>query len=691
MGIVTEYPLGFIFFCLLLGAVYAFILYFRSDKDDISRGVTLTMTGFRFLSVSLISFLLLSPLIKKQTEVIQKPLIILAQDNSLSILLSKDSGYYKKDYPTAVQEFSSALGKKFDLVAISFGSKISNDLRTAFNEKQTDISALFDEVNIRYSNRNIGALILASDGIYNSGSNPFYAAEKIRFPVFTVAMGDTSLPRDLIIKKVNCNKSVFLGDKFPVEILLEADKCNNEKSEIQVKKGEEVLFTRPMQFSGDKDFRKITVMLDAKSNGLQHYKAFIKPVNGENSILNNSQDFFVDVNETRQKVAILYQSPHPDVFAIRQALEGSTRFEVETFKLDAFDQQPSRYDLIIFDQLPSVQGYSNLSRFTGSAVSLLFILGTETNVDAFNALKTGLVISSEKSLFSETFPALNENFSLFTLDKELPDVLKNVPPLLSPLGGYQYSPVSDILFNQRIGNVYTRTPLILFFQSQQHKTGIIAGENIWKWRLSDYLQKGDHKVIDDLITKVVQYLSVKADKSFFKVKVSNRFLENENVEIDAEVYNESYELINKDDVNITVTDEKNNSYPFVLGKTEKAYYLNAGTFPVGSYSYLASVKTGKNTYTKKGEFIVTPVNLELLNSVADHNLLYRIAKAHEGEMYYARDLEGLKKKIMEREDIRPVSYAQKRFIDLSGNLLLFLLILALLSAEWFLRKRSGVY
>lgn len=691
MGIVTEYPFGFIFFCLLLGAIYAFFLYFRTGKNDINRWLVWAMTGFRFLSVSLISFLLLSPLIKKQTEVIQKPLIILAQDNSLSILLSKDSGFYRREYPKALQEFTGDLRKKFEVAELSFGDRISNELQTAFTEKQTDISALFDEVNIRYANRNIGALIVASDGIYNKGSNPFYAAEKIRFPVFTVAMGDTNLPRDLILKKITCNKSAFLGDKFPVEILVEADKCRNEKTELQVKKGEEVLFTRPMQFSGDKDFRKTTVMLDAKAKGLQHYKVMIKPVTGENSILNNAQDFFVDVNDTRQKIAILFQSPHPDVFAIKQALEGSTRFEVETFKLDAFDQQPSKYDLIIFDQLPSMQGYSNLSRFTNSTVSLLYILGTETNVDAFNTLKTGLVITSNKTNFTETFPSLNEDFTLFTLDKDLQDVLKNVPPLLSPLGAYQYSPVSDILFNQKIGNVHTRIPLILFFQSQQRKTGIIAGENLWKWRLSDYLQKGDHKVIDDLINKVVQYLSIKGDKSFFKVKVSNRFLENENVEFDAEVYNESYELINKDDVNITITDEKNNSYPFILGKTEKAYYLNAGTFPVGNYTYQAAVKTGKNTYTKKGEFIITGLNLELLNSVADHNLLYRIAKAHDGEMFYARDLQGLRKKILEREDIRPVSYAQKRFIDLSGNVWLFLLILALLSAEWFIRKRSGVY
>jgi len=671
--------------------IYAFSLYFRTGKDDISRWLVWSMTGFRFFSVSLIAFLLLSPLIKKQTEIVQKPLIILAQDNSCSILLSKDSGFYRKEYPNAIREFSDDLHKKFDVAELSFGDRVSNGIKTRFTEKETDISDLFDEVNVRYANRNIGALIVASDGIYNKGSNPYYAADKIRFPIFTVAMGDTNLPRDLILKKIICNKTAFIGDKFPVEIQIEADKCKNEKTELQVLKGEDVLYTRALQFPGDKDFQKIEINLEAKAQGLQRFKVRLKPVPGEISVQNNTQEFFVDVTDTRQKIAILYQAPHPDIFAIKHALEGSTRFEVETFKQDAFDQQPSKYDLIVLDQLPSTQGFFNLSPITGSNVSLLYIVGTETNIDAFNALKTGLIITSNKTNFTETFPLINEDFSLFTLDKDLQEVLKDIPPLVSPLGTYQYSPVSDILFNQKIGNVQTKIPLILFVESQERKTGIIAGENIWKWRLSDYLQKGDHKVFDDLINKIVQYLSVKGDKSFFKVKVRNRFLENENVEFDAEVYNETYELINNDDVNITITDEKNNSYPFVLGKSDKAYYLNAGTFPIGNYTWQAIVKTGKNTYMKKGEFIVTPLNLEFLNSVADHNLLFRIAKAHDGEMFYPRALDDLRKKIMEREDIRPVSYTQKRFIDFSGNAWLFLLILALLSAEWFIRKRSGVY
>ena len=149
------------------------------------------------------------------------------------------------------------------------------------------------------------------------------------------------------------------------------------------------------------------------------------------------------------------------------------------------------------------------------------------------------------------------------------------------------------------------------------------------------------------------------------------------VEFEAELFNESYEMINQPDVNLTIRDEQDKSFPFLFGKTEKAYYLNAGTFPVGKYTYSASVKVGKNLYQKNGAFVITQMNLETMNLVADHNLLFRLAKEHGGEMVYPKNMDDLVEKINSREDIKPVIYTQKRFSDLVGNLWVFLVILVL--------------
>ena len=489
MNVIIEYPSWFIILCLLLGGGGAFSLYFRTKRDDLRPWVLRLMFTLRFLGITIISFLLLSPLIKKTSETIEKPVIIIAQDNSLSVTSGKDSTFYSKEYPAKLKALADELGKKQEVVFFSFGEKVSPGLLTTFNERQTDVSGMFDEISNRYSNRNVGAIILASDGIYNKGSNPFYTARNMNWPIYTIAMGDTLSIRDIILKKIIYNHTVFLSDKFPVEITLEADKCAGESTVVTVMKGDQVVFTRKVSFPSEKSVQKVNVLLEAKEKGMQRYTVIVAPVEGEMNKVNNRQDFFVEVSETRQKIAILYLAPHPDIGAIRSSLESSLKFDVEEHKIDEFNSSPDKYDLIILYQLPSQAEIRNLSAIVNSHASLLFCIGSETDISAFNNLNTGLAIQGTKITFIESLPKWNESFSLFTLDHNALDVISQFPPLSTPFGSYEYSPVSEVLFSQKVGSVQSGIPMILFTQRSSQKIGIIAGENIWKWRLSDYLQK----------------------------------------------------------------------------------------------------------------------------------------------------------------------------------------------------------
>ena len=573
----------------------------------------------------------------------------------------------------------------------SFSDHVEKSLLTGFNGKQTDLSSLFDDLRSRYSNRNVGAVIIATDGIYNKGANPFYAAARITSPVYTIALGDTALRKDIILKKVSFNRNAFIGDKFPVELMIEADRCENEKTEVLVKKKDEVVFRKPLIFSVGNSFQKISFVLDAKEKGLNRYSVLVSPVPGEINKENNHQEMVVEVTDEHQKILILYEAPHPDISAFREAMESSSKYEVDQYKISEFNQPINKYDLVILYQLPSLAGYNNLARFTGSGISVLFILGTTTDYNAFNSLRAGMIITANPVSFSETQPWLNTDFSLFTTGTENEKLYNEFPPLLCPFGSYQFTAGSDILFYQKIGNVRSKLPLVVFFRDASKKIGVIAGENIYKWRLSDYQQKENLEGFNELINKIVQYMSVKEDKSFLRITYPTRIPENEPVEFEGAVYNASYELINDPDLSLVIRDEQKRSYPFVFGKSGKTYYLNAGTFPAGNYTYEATVKVGNSMYRKTGEFLVTALNMESVNTVADHNILYRIAKSHDADMVYPAGLDDLLKKINSREDIRPVSYLQKRYSDLIGNIWIFLLVLAMVSAEWFLRKRSGIY
>lgn len=690
MGIVTEYPAGFIVLCLLSGAAYALFLYYRDIRKGMKSPAHRIMLALRFVSVSLIAFLLLGPLVRQSHKQIEKPVVIIGVDNSASMVQTADSVYCRKGFPEAIKALEEALQKKCEVRLYSFGDRLTSGFDPSYSGLTTDISAFFNEVNSRYSNRNVAALVLATDGIYNTGTDPFYAARRIMFPVYTIALGDSLLKKDILIRKVIVNRTAYKGDKFPVEALVEMNKCQGTTAKLTLTQGTRTIDSKEIRAGSDRSMQKVMFNLDAASSGLVRYTLHLGEIEGEGNLQNNWASFVVEVLDARQRIALVYDAPHPDIAAIQQALEGSMHFEIDQFRVNRLPDNFNKYDLIILNQVPSVTSLAGLDAVFRSKASLLFIIGSQTDVNALNRLGAGLVINTARDSYTESLPVVSGDFPLFTIDRKDLAAFAEFPPLQCPFGTYQFSPLSDVLCYQKIGNVTTKIPMILFTKTADRKVGFITGENIWRWRISDYARQSSHESFDLLADKIAQYLSVREDKSFFRIRLDSRISENDPVEMDAEVYNASYELINDPDVNITITDSENKSYPFTFTRSAKAYYLNAGLFPIGEYNYKATVRVGSGVYQKTGRFFVEKVSAESSDLVANHNLLYRIASSHDGEMVGKQAIGSLANKILQRDDTRTVSVYSRKLSDLIGNPWLFAVILLLLAAEWIIRKREGI-
>ena len=690
MGLLTEYPIWFILFCLLLGGLYAFLLYFRANREEINPWLLRLMTLFRFLSISLISFLLLSPLIRRDIVTIEKPVIIIGQDNSESLIVGKDSSFNRNEFPGMMQEMIDKLSSEYEIRTYSFGDGITEQLEWGFSEKVTDLSAFFSEISTRYLNRNVGAIVIASDGIYNYGVDPTYTTRDMPYPIYTVALGDTVESRDLVIKQTLFNRKVFLGDNFPVEIQVDAHQCNGERVDVKVKQNGRVLSSSTITIRGNRYSRQIPFTLEALEPGWHKYAIELSPLDREISFVNNKREIFIEVQDVRSKVIVVYEAPHPDIGVLREALMMNRKYEIVERTTEEFLLSSDTAALVIFYQVPSTRGSRISESVIAGLPSALFVLGSQSDLTSFNTLNTGLILSSSRITFSAAYPVLNEAFPYFTMNPASISLFREYPPLQSPFASYQHNPLTEILCYQRINGVTTQFPLICFANTGDQKRGFICGENFWRWRLSTFVQIGEFVPFDELIQKMVQYLSVQADRSFFRINTKPQYLENESVEFEAELYNQSYELINDPEVRLTITDEFGNSYPFVFGPTGKRYYLNTGTFSSGEYQFLASVTSGKENYEKRGGFVIAPVNLEAIRLKADHNLLYRLAEGHRGEMYFPSELGQLAAELQSSDEIHSISYVEKVFSDLISLPWIFLLILSLLSAEWLMRKYSGL-
>jgi len=286
---------------------------------------------------------------------------------------------------------------------------------------------------------------------------------------------------------------------------------------------------------------------------------------------------------------------------------------------------------------------------------------------------------------------MQESFSAFNWESSFPSLVRMLPPLQVPFGDLAFSPGIQTAIVQQVGTIKTTKPLLAFNEIQENKFGFILGEGLWRWRNTCYQQSESHDSFTELITKSVQYLAAKDDKSLFRVNGKNDFSENEDIEFDAELYNASYEAVSGREITMKIKNEEGNEFNYLFSANGDMYRLNAGRLPVGHYSYEARASSEGNVLIERGEFSVSPLQLEIINTIADHRLLGQFARENNGLMVDAEDMKKLTEEIRAKKEIVSVSYENKQLDELINFRWLSALILILLSTEWLLRKRAGTY
>src|SRR5258708_39873327 len=134
--------------CLLLGSVYGWLMY----RQPVSLGKTARYVLFtaRAVAVFILSFLLIAPLIRSVAYNPQKPLILIAQDNSESIKLFNKAG------GADLSQLKQQLGDQYDVREFNFSGDLKEGLSAKFDGKQTNISSAIYQLNERFVNQNIG-------------------------------------------------------------------------------------------------------------------------------------------------------------------------------------------------------------------------------------------------------------------------------------------------------------------------------------------------------------------------------------------------------------------------------------------------------------------------------------------------------------------------------------------------------
>lgn len=677
---------------LPVAAVVAWWLYSgKRAKAQANRRQRTILAALRFMSMLLLCIMIFDITLKISNKQQKRPIIVLAQDNSSSIVANADSAWYRTDYIGEIDKLKQQLSGKYDVRSVVFSDKTTENEPINFSGQTTNISSVFDYVATNFYGENIGALIIATDGIVNQGAEPLYKAGSFSKPVYTIALGDTLPHPDLSIDRIVANRTAFRQSRFPIMVCIKGENVPFGDYQLTVSENDKILQSRTISIRTDFAYQKEIFYIDGADEGLHRYDLHIDiPENDANS-QNNRRSVVVDVSGEALNVLLLQNAWHPDVSAIEQVLAKNERFKLTISNIDDFNGRLDDYALLILHQLPSAK--HNVKNIIDQAekndLPMLFIIGNQTDIKSLQAALPSVGIERKRGDNDDAFPSLNSDFQLYRTDFDATQTAL-FPPLNVPYGNYRTAPTGQVLFYQKIGSVSTQRPLVYFVTTATQKIGVASGEGLWRWRLTDYASNGSHAVTDEIINKSVQYLCNNEKKDRFEVTTDDVVPMHREVLFDAVLYNRSMEPVTTADVSLELTDPAGTRIKSAFQPSGLGYSLNLGRKPVGLYRYTAAATLGDEVLTRRGQFMVIDESVEMSRLQADHSLLFRLADSHGGQMFSPNNIDALPETIFHNPEVAETVIVTNRLFRAIDLLSILLLVLVFLSAEWFLRKFWGM-
>lgn len=661
-------------------ALISWLLYRRST---FSRGIKNLLRILRFSAVFITLLLLLSPFIRITSFTEDKPRLHVYFDVSKSAVKSGADSLYSE----FLKNNESILGN-YDIRKFYFASSVSSFNDSSIRKSATNLGEVARHLASYHSQSHPDAIVF-SDGINNQGLNPVLT-ELQGSKLHTIAFGDTQQYPDLKAGTLRMNPTVFGGNEFTIESAVSGQNLKAGTWTAELLEDGRVVKQQTGNYPAGNLYQRLEFTMKASGKGFRRYALKIRSLGNEQNVLNNTSVAGIEVISEKRRIAVVSHAAHPDIGALKRALDKNERYELAVLSPGQLPA-PASADIFITHNIPATDAESAwLKSAAESGTALFIIAGTQSRIAAISRFGAFEATNINSRSDENALPELNAGFDGFALESFWQKIFSSFPPLKVQFGRFRALPGSSVLIKQKIGQVTTDYPLQLFYRSENRKLAILLGEGIWRWRLKEMqTNEAQASVFDDWVSKTIQLISADAGRNQFQAKpVKNTFDPDEAVLINGQFIDKTGNADNKEDCQLEISGEAGLKRSYRMGKSGKFYRLDAGILPAGKYTF--TTRISKYGMTSSGSFEVSAVSVEDIENKADYQLLRNWSGRNKGVSVNADQVNILidyLKKNQPQGTIREKTMLSE-WIQLKW---FFLLIILLLSTEWFIRKFLGSY
>lgn len=685
---------------IVVGVIFV-VWSYRRTVPRISPSLRILLTTMRALVVCFILLLFFKPVAVLEDHKLRPPDLGILVDVSASMGID-DKEANRSDLVLKLlnDDRMSDLGECFNLRHFLFSDSLMEALdwrrdSLEFSGTATDIAGSLEAAGNLLDSRS-GALLLVTDGAYNLGSEPSRSAGRSPVPIFVLGVGDSIPPKDLGIAEIKVDPLVYLGDRVSLEATLLGFSGAETILKLIGSDGR-VIASEKVVFHPGEGEKQAQLQFTPKEVGSRVYLLSLEGMEEETALDNNRRHFALKVLPSRIDILLIAGAPSADFAFLKRILERNSDINL-TSRVERGDggfYHPSGwdgfddFDLIIMLNYPTA---GSDRQFVNNVVSA--VMGGKPAAIIPGCSFEGSLLKPLKNLLPADFGRrLKEDVPVkLEPESEVSPLTDFFPP------GYDWNEAPPVrrfpgLVRMRETAVISARvddgePAVGYSIAGGTKTLTLTVHDLWRLSLQDPAHSAGDSLIAGFWQNAVRWLATREEEELFRLSTGGEkiFTSGARIPFTARVYDRSYRPLSGMDVSVEISGPEGQLSVNLKSSGMGEYTGDVRFFSEGAYTYAGRAASGGDTLFAKGEFTVEAFNPEFLDPAMRPDLLRNIAQAGGGKFYLPDEFDGFLK------DYNPqmVEYIDKREIKIFPRWFSMIVLFALLTVEWTVRKRKGM-
>jgi hypothetical protein len=630
---------------LALSAAIAWVSY-RSTGH---RG----LMALRFASLALLAYLLTDPIHSFFRTESVKPTWVVLVDDSQSMGASSDQ------VKEALSAFERADTNAVRLVFRSFSTEVRDVSSSTYTADRsgTDLHLALSEP--------ADAVILLTDGIATAGRDPLSLAERNAVPVYVIAAGDTTKPLDVALLDADFPESAILGSELAVPVRMVATGyAGREVSLIVLENGTEIA-RESIRFDTDDAFASPVFILSMSQEGTRRFEVVAEPLEGESSESNNRIRAAVRVESKRVKVLHAVFEVHPDIETITGIYRSDPTLEVSM----------QRFQAVVLD-----------------SADVLVVHGWPTTPELIASINRAAqrvpVLFAPLPVSFKTQPRFVPNRVVEKIVLPVPSGLHpitDLPTLAADRMPYLYGPLPDTTRGRFDARLLSSTQGFML-ETSRTLNPRQAVLHAWGWyRLTQSPTEAEREWNRAFFQNLMRWLSVSSAESRMRIEgFPTQLTEDQPFRFNVRLFNDSGEPQDGADVTARVL----GSVYRLEASGAGLYRLDVPSIPEGFHEVdIRASVNGAEVASERRSVDSGPSQVEFRRMVRDQALLTSLAERTGGRFAELRDANSISELVRFIESQSVQTLELEETVQVARHPAWFILLIVLLGAEWFWRRR----